>query len=69
VSLKIFHLFFILMSTLLCMGSGVWLLDGGYYFYGIVALVASGGLIYYGFNFLKKMRGNSSNNQDFRLMV
>lgn len=66
-SLKAFHIVFIVISTLLSAGFGVWALgysrsaDGGgiYLALGLVALAAAVGLPVYGSWFLKKTKGVS----------
>lgn len=63
-SLKIFHIVFITLSSLLSFGFGVWAIrahyrgggDIGYLVSGIVSFLAGGALIYYGDKFFKKMR-------------
>lgn len=63
-SLKIFHIFFIALSTLLSLGFGVWCIrahyrgggDMRYLALGIASLLGGGILIYYGDRFFKKMR-------------
>jgi len=62
-SLKIFHLFFIAMSTLLCLGLGLWAVDAwrsdgatSWLVLAGLAFVAGGGLVVYGNRFLHKLR-------------
>ena len=62
-SLKAFHIFFIIVSTLLAFGFGVWsvyvhLTQGGLAFLvmGLLSFVAGVVLIVYGVNFLHKLR-------------
>jgi hypothetical protein len=47
-SLKVFHIFFITLAILLCLGFGAWCLrQPGYLAFGIGSFVAAGGLIGY----------------------
>jgi hypothetical protein len=66
-SLKAFHIFFISLVSLMTMGCGVWALKAYFspeprpwqLWLGIVSVLASIGLMIYGRNFLKKMKGVS----------
>jgi len=66
-SLKIFHLVFITLSTLVCVGFGVWAIKshyqgtGGveYLVLGIISLVSGLFLFYYGNRFFKKIRSTN----------
>ena len=63
-SLKAFHLVFIIASSVLAFGFGIWLLKGyfspdgrtGDLVFGLVSLAAGGGLIVYERYFLKKTK-------------
>jgi hypothetical protein len=63
-SLKAFHIVFVIASTLLCLVFGGWLLNeyfrGGapvsYLVFGIVSFLLGGGLVWYGKYFLKKLK-------------
>lgn len=57
-SLKAFHIFFILVSVATTAGFGMWALKTGpeYRIWGIVSLVATVGLIVYGVAFLNKIK-------------
>lgn len=62
-SLKAFHIFFIAMSVLLCIGFGVWEFvayaqsgDVPQLLLGITSLLVAGGLIVYGIRFLRKLK-------------
>ena len=63
-SLKAFHIFFIVVSTALCVGFGVWAVDdfgrsgsGVHLALGVGSFIASGGLVWYGVWFLRKLKG------------
>jgi threonine/homoserine efflux transporter RhtA len=63
VSLKAFHIVFIGVSILICLGVGVWLLIPRHNGVGVLELVGSGlsliaaaGLVAYGIRFLRKFR-------------
>lgn len=65
-SLKTFHIGFIVLSTLLSFGFGLWsLLDSSargntlFLGLGVFAFIAGAGLIWYGARFLKKLKGVS----------
>lgn len=62
-SLKAFHIFFVVVSTLTALGFGVWALgqpaDAGYRVLGILALLVGIALPVYGWWFLKKTKGVS----------
>jgi hypothetical protein len=59
-SLKVFHVFFIAVSVLLCLGVGGWCFwaDAGpaYRVVGIASLLAAIALVIYEWSFLRKMR-------------
>ncbi len=62
-SLKAFHIFFIILSTLLAVALGVWAVDayGGsgswvHLALAVGSFVASGGLVWYGVWFLRKLK-------------
>ncbi len=62
-SLKAFHIFFIILSTLLAVAFGVWAVDdfgqSGSRLnlsLGIGSFIASGGLVWYGIWFLRKLK-------------
>jgi len=66
-SLKVFHLFFIAVSSLLALGFGIW----GVYFHvsygnplyltlGVLSLAATPALVYYGIRFRQRFRHFSS---------
>ena len=62
-SLKSFHVFFISVSVLLCIGFGAWCLtaegvrgQAGYTALGLASLVVAVGLIVYEIMFLRKFR-------------
>lgn len=65
-SLKAFHIFFIAVSTLLALGFGVWAVDDFsrsaspvHLTLGVGSFIASGGLVWYGVWFLRKMKHES----------
>ncbi len=65
-SLKTFHIVFITVSTILCVGVGIWAISGyrsrgdvASLVVGVVALVAAVALVWYGLWFLKKLKGVS----------
>ncbi len=65
-SLKAFHIFFIVVSTLCCLGFGFWAVQdylvtgsGVNLALGVVSLVGSGTLAWYGRWFLRKLKGVS----------
>ena len=65
-SLKTFHIAFVTVSTLLSAGFGLWCVSlfsadsaWPYAAAGISSFTAAGGLVYYGYRFLKKMEGIS----------
>ena len=65
-SLKAFHIFFIVVSILCCLGFGFWaVLDhlvsgsGVNLALGVVSLAGSGALVWYGCWFLRKLKGVS----------
>lgn len=62
-SLKSFHIFFIVVSTITVLGFGVWgvfifLTESapGYLFMGLVSLASGVALVIYGVKFLQKMK-------------
>lgn len=62
-SLKAFHVFFVVVSTLCALGFGAWsVLDyqrtgsSGTLLLGIAGFVAAGALVWYGFWFLRKLK-------------
>jgi hypothetical protein len=62
-SLKAFHIFFIVLSTLLALGFGVWAVNdfgrSGSWFHlvlGVGSFIASGALVWYGLWFLRKLK-------------
>jgi hypothetical protein len=64
-SLKAFHVVFITLSVLLCLGFGVWCLDSDYArtrppyaIVGAVSFLLGAGLVVYEIFFLRKLRGN-----------
>jgi hypothetical protein len=65
-SLKAFHIFFIVVSTALCLAFGVWATqDFGrsgssvHLALGVGSFIGSGGLVWYGVWFLRKLKGVS----------
>jgi len=59
VSLKAFHIFFIIISTTVAFGFGVWVFmqENGYHFwFGILSLLAGVSLIIYGIKVFKKFK-------------
>ena len=57
--LKVFHIFFIVLSTVLMLGFGLWGLEhfsGLAYAFSIVSLVMAPVLIVYGVLFMKKLK-------------
>ena len=65
-SLKAFHVVFIAVSTVLCLGFGAWAIreymargGTGLLLGGIGALIAAVGLVLYGRWFLNKLKGES----------
>ena len=65
-SLKAFHIFFIILSTLLAVALGVWAVDAygrsGSWVHlvlGVGSYAASGGLVWYGIWFLRKLKHES----------
>ena len=65
-SLKAFHIVFVAVSTLLCVGFGVWAIaeyrshgDPGTLVAGVGSLSASLALVWYGRWFLRKLKGVS----------
>ena len=65
-SLKAFHVFFVVVSTLLALGFGAWSVNdysrtgqGGTLAMGIAGFVAAGALVWYGFWFLRKLKNVS----------
>ncbi len=65
-SLKAFHIFFIILSTLLALAFGVWAVDdfgrsasGVHLALGVGSFIASGVLVWYGVWFLRKLKHES----------
>ncbi len=65
-SLKAFHIFFIILSTLLTLALGVWAIDDfgrsanrAHLALGVGSFIASGLLVWYGFWFLRKLKNVS----------
>lgn len=66
-SLKAFHIVFIIVSSALAFGCGVWLLSNGLsadgtkkdVLFGISSLLGGIGLVFYGRYFLKKLKNVS----------
>ena len=65
-SLKAFHIFFIILSTLLAVSFGVWAVDDFarseswvHLALGVGSFIAGGVLVWYGVWFLRKLRGVS----------
>ena len=63
-SLKAFHIFFIVVSTALCVGLGFWAVQdfgrSGSWVnltLGVGSFIASGALVWYGIWFLRKLKG------------
>ncbi|MFQ6607809.1 MAG: hypothetical protein ACE5EE_04645 [Fidelibacterota bacterium] len=59
-SLKAFHIFFIILSILMCMGLAIWSFlhaAESYTLFGIIASLVGFGLMYYLYRFLKKYKG------------
>jgi len=64
-SLKVFHVFFITISVLLCLGFGAWCLDSDYARGRMFYMIAGGvsfalgiGLVVYEILFLRKFKDN-----------
>jgi len=64
-SLKVFHVFFITVSVLLCLGFGAWCLDSDYARVRMFYMIAGGvsfalgiGLVVYEILFLRKFKDN-----------
>lgn len=62
-SLKAFHIFFIVISILFSLGFAYWSYnmmnkstDSSYLYYFILSLLLVIGLVFYGINFLKKLK-------------
>ena len=62
--LKAFHIFFIVVSLALCLGFGVWATkdfgQSGNWVHlalGVGSFIGSGGLVWYGIWFLRKLKG------------
>lgn len=56
-SLKSFHVFFISVAVLLCVGFGLWCLrQPGYFAAGIGSFVVAVGLVWYEIVFLRKFK-------------
>ena len=63
-SLKAFHLFFVVIAALLCIGFGVWCFSSdevrgqsGFALAGILSFAAVAALAIFEVNFLRRMRG------------
>jgi flagellar biogenesis protein FliO len=66
VSLKAFHVFFVVVSTLLALGFGVWSVNeysragqSGTLAMGVASFIAAVALVVYGFWFLRKLKNVS----------
>jgi hypothetical protein len=56
-SLKAFHIFFIVLAILLSVGCAVWaFVNGGMPIFGSSCAVVAVALVFYGINFLKKSK-------------
>jgi hypothetical protein len=57
-SLKAFHILFVVVSVALTVGFGIWALseDRGYTGWGIASFVAAAALLVYGVTFLQKLK-------------
>ena len=62
-SLKAFHIFFIIASTLLCVAFGLWAIDDFgrsasqvHLALGVGSFIGSGALVWYGIWFLRKLK-------------
>ena len=62
-SLKAFHVFFVVVSVLCAMGFGAWALfdyqrtgSGGILALGVLGFAAAAALVWYGFWFLRKLK-------------
>ena len=65
-SLKAFHVFFVVLSVLCALGFGAWALfdyqrtkSGGILALGVLGFAAAGALVVYGFWFLRKLKNVS----------
>ena len=56
-SLKAFHLFFVVIAALLCIGFGVWCFQSNSTLAGILSFAAVVALAIFEVNFLRRMRG------------
>jgi hypothetical protein len=66
VSLKAFHLFFVIVSTLCALGFGAWAIgeylrtgSTGVLILGVLGFVAAAALVWYGLWFLRKLKNVS----------
>jgi hypothetical protein len=66
VSLKAFHVFFVIVSVLCALGFGAWAVndylrtgDGGVLALGVLSLAAAVALVWYGLWFLRKLKNVS----------
>jgi hypothetical protein len=67
VSLKAFHVFFVIVSVLCALGFGAWAVSdylrtgkGGVLAMGVLGFAAAVALVWYGLWFLRKLKGVSS---------
>ena len=58
-SLKAFHIFFVVVSTLCVVGLAVWAFVRGFPALGAGSIVAAGALVWYGLWFLRKLKNVS----------
>ena len=65
-SLKAFHVFFVIVSVLCALGFGAWAVgeflrtgNGGVLVLGVLGFVAAAALVFYGFWFLRKLKNVS----------
>ena len=56
-SLKSFHIFFIVIAALLCLGFGVWCLQTGAAATGILSFAVVVGLVIFEVSFLRRTKG------------
>lgn len=56
-SLKAFHVLFVVIAGLLCAGFGVWCFQSANALTGIVSFAALAGLVVFEINFLRRMKG------------
>ncbi|HEY4416194.1 MAG TPA: hypothetical protein VGO57_10920 [Verrucomicrobiae bacterium] len=55
-SLKAFHLIFVMLLTMLSFGFTAWAFVNGHALFGVMGILAAILVIYYGFYFLKKLK-------------